>query len=236
MDFSQYKFRCSALHVLAMEPKDKAAKEAGELSATAKQHLCEVYAEAVYDYERKESNKYFEKGTRVEEQSITLLSSSIGEPLFKNTERLTNDWITGEWDICTDIVYDVKSSWDLISHLKKRMEQTPQAYVWQIQGYLMLLRDMKGLDLPGGKLAHCLVDTPDEIIESEVRRMKYSYPSLSEQEEEEYRRTFKFDYVPLKHRVFTRAIFKSESNIAAIPSMVEKGRKFLQDLHNMQNL
>lgn len=236
MDFSNYKFRCHALHVLAMEPKDKAAKEAGELSPTAKQYLCEVYAESLFGYKRHDSNKYFEKGIKVEEASISLLSDYLGEPLFKNTERLNNDWITGEWDICTDIVYDVKSSWDLISHLKKRMEQTPQSYYWQIQGYIMLLRDLKGIDMPGGKLAHCLVDTPDEIIESEVRKMRYAYPDLSEEQEQEYRRTFKFDYVPLKHRVFTRTIMKSESNIAAIPSMVEKGRKFLQDLHNMQNL
>lgn len=236
MDFSNYKFRCSALHVLAMEPKDKAAKDAGELSATAKQYLCELYAEAAYNYERIDSNKYFEKGTKVEEQSISLLSSRIGEPLFKNYERLTNDWITGEWDICTDIVYDIKSSWDLVSHFKKRMEQTPQAYHWQIQGYIMLLNELKELNLNGGRIAHCLVDTPDEIIESEVRRMRYAYPDLTDEQETEYRRTFKFDYVPINHRVFTRVIMRSDSNIAAIPSMVEKGRKFLTDLHNMQNL
>lgn len=230
MDFSNYAFRCSSLHLLAAEPKDKAAKEAGELSATAKTELVKEYLYAVYGIDDEESNKYFEKGNLTEEDGITMLSRRLGFPVFKNKERRNNGWITGELDVVTDIVYDNKSSWDAQSHFKKMMEQTPKRYYWQMQGYMWLW------EKEGAKLCHTLINTPAHMVDAEVRRARFNNPELTEEQEQDIRDRHNFDHIPMGHRVWFRPIMRAQSQIEAIPAMVEKGRKFLQDLHNMQNL
>lgn len=230
MDFSNYKFRCSMLHVLASEPQDKAAKAAGELSAVAKTELTKEYLYAVYGIDEEESNKYFEKGNLTEEEGITMLSRRLGYPVFKNKERKTNEWITGELDVVDDIVYDNKSSWDAVSHFKKMMEQTPKKYYWQMQGYMWLW----GKD--GSKLCHTLINTPMHLVKGEIRKARYNNPELTKEQEQKIRAMHNFDHIPMGHRVWFRAIMRSQSQIDAIPGMVEKGRKFLTELHNMQNL
>lgn len=218
------------LYVLASEPQDKAAKLAGELSATAKVELTKEYLYAVYGIDSENSNKFFEKGNLAEEEGITMLSKRLGEPLFKNKERRSNEWITGELDVITDIVYDNKASWDAVSHFKKMMEQTPKSYYWQMQGYMWLW------DKQGAKLCHTLINTPEHIVEGEIRKARYANPELTEEQEHKIREWHIFDKIPMPQRVWFRPIMRSDSNIAAIPGMVERGRKFLTDLHKMQNL
>ena len=43
MNWNEILIRCSSIGYLMTEPKEKAAKEAGELSKTAKTHLKNVY-------------------------------------------------------------------------------------------------------------------------------------------------------------------------------------------------
>jgi len=53
MDFSEVKIHCSSLGHLFVEPKTKAAKDAGELSETAKSHLLKVYGKLYWRRERR---------------------------------------------------------------------------------------------------------------------------------------------------------------------------------------
>src|SRR5687768_9189256 len=119
MDFSNTLIRCSSLGKLMTEPKSAADKKAGNLGATAKKHLIEVYVNKVYGRQKDISTKYMEKGLAVEEDSITLYSRITKRMFKKNKERLRNAYIEGEPDIFlgpsiqkAELVVDTKSSWD----------------------------------------------------------------------------------------------------------------------------
>ena len=68
------------------DPKEKAAKEAGELSKTAKTELKKIYIKEKYGREKDITTKQMQKGIEVEEESITLLSRVQKKMLYKNEE------------------------------------------------------------------------------------------------------------------------------------------------------
>lgn len=67
-------FHASSSGNLMVEPREKAAKERGDLSETTKKFLIEVFVENKYGREKEISNKYIEKGLKVEQDAITLYS------------------------------------------------------------------------------------------------------------------------------------------------------------------
>ena len=91
------KFRASSLSEIMTDPKSKDEI----LSVGAKTAITKIAKEIIYGYDEQFSSKYTEKGIRVEDQSIDLLGSVLLKSFVKNTERKTNDWITGEADIVT---------------------------------------------------------------------------------------------------------------------------------------
>ena len=99
MNWNEILIRCSSIGNIMTEPKEKAAKDAGELSKTAKTHLKNVYIQEKYGREKDIVTKQMQKGIEVEEESITLLSRFQKKMLVKNEERLNNDYITGLPDI-----------------------------------------------------------------------------------------------------------------------------------------
>src|ERR1700737_549012 len=102
------KIRASALGEIMTD-----AKEKGEpLSKGAKTALEMMAKEFVYGFNEVISGKFMEKGIIVEDQSIALYNSVFFTDYKKNTERKTNEWITGECDIFTGSkIIDIKSAW-----------------------------------------------------------------------------------------------------------------------------
>jgi hypothetical protein len=76
----------------------------------------------------------------------------------KNTERKTNDWLTGEADIVADKIIDIKSSWSLTTFPCLASEGENKTYEWQLRAYMMLW------DLDSAQIAYCLVNTPDHLV------------------------------------------------------------------------
>ena len=64
-NFETILIHCSSLSKLMTPPKDKAEKLLGNLSATAKGHLIEVYAEQLFDFKKELDNKYIRKGNEM---------------------------------------------------------------------------------------------------------------------------------------------------------------------------
>ncbi len=143
MNWSDTLIRCSSIGNLMTEPKDKAAKDAGELSKTAKTHLKNVYIQEKYGREKDIVTRQMQKGIEVEEDSITLLSRVQKKMLYKNEERLYNDYITGLPDIFegksiheSDSITDIKSSYDLFTFMSNIGEPLDSSYYYQLQGYM----------------------------------------------------------------------------------------------------
>lgn len=138
------------------------------LSAGAKTFIENLAAQEVYGYDKTISGKPIEKGLTVEDESIELLNGVLFTNFTKNTERKTNDWLTGECDIEDDRrIIDIKSSWSLDTFPKLVKQGMDTGYEWQGRGYMMLW------DKPEFVIAYCLVDTPVELIGYEDETLHY---------------------------------------------------------------
>ena len=156
------KFRCSSLADIMTEPKSKT----DVLSVGAKTAIIQMAREFVYGYDSVVSTKYMTKGIECEDQSISLLNSVLFSDYKKNTERKTNDWITGEADlVCEDCIRDIKTSWSLDTFpvLEEMCEN--KTYWWQMQAYMWLW------EKPNAEICYCLIDTPEELIGYENRAL-----------------------------------------------------------------
>lgn len=138
------------------------------LSAGAKTHIENIAKQKVYGYDEFVTTKYMDKGIAVEEQSIELYNSVFFTSHVKNTERKTNDWITGEADIATPSkIIDIKSSWSLATFPVTASQGKDSAYEWQLRAYMWLW----GVD--HAEVAYCLVSTPEELLKWEDEKLHY---------------------------------------------------------------
>lgn len=234
MDFSKTLIHGSSLYKLAVQPQSKEAKERGELSATAKTHLIEIYVQEKYGRTKDINALAMKKGTAVEKDAITLLSRHDKEMYRKNTEILSNEYIIGTPDVrysCTigenkiKSIKDTKCSWDLFTFKEELIAPIDKSYYWQLQGYMSLDHADEG------EIAHCLIDTPDFLIEDYIRVQMYKLPeSMRDFITETSTRQMKFADVPLHERVIRKQVYRCQEDIDKIPDMVTKAREFLQQL------
>jgi hypothetical protein len=156
------KVRASSLSDLMTDPKGKDET----LSVGAKTYITKQAKQFVYGYDEVFSSKYTEKGLLVEDRSIELLNSVFFTDHKKNTERKTNEWITGEADIVTpEAIIDIKSSWSLATFPVLATEGADKGYEWQLRAYMMLW------DLDLAQIAYCLVNTPEHLVGFEDKRL-----------------------------------------------------------------
>ena len=201
------KFRASALSEIMTDAKEK--NEA--LSKGAKTALEKMAKEFVYGYNELISGKYMDKGIIVEDESIALYNSVFFTDYRKNTERKTNNWVTGECDIFTGSkIIDIKSSWSIATFPATQESAAKQAkeagYDWQGRAYMMLW------DVDCFEVAFCMVNTPDELI-------KYEQPELHY-----------VDHIPESLRVTTVTFERDRELEEKIKFKVEAARKYLNDL------
>lgn len=158
------KFRASALSDIMTDAKEKDEP----LSKGAKTVLEKMAKEYVYSFHEVISGKYMDKGIIVEDESIALYNSVFFTDYKKNTERRTNEWITGECDIFTGSkIIDIKSSWSLATFPATSAAGIDKGYEWQLRAYLMLW------NVDEAEIAYCMVSTPDELIKYEQEELHY---------------------------------------------------------------
>lgn len=166
-------FRCSGLGKLMTSPRSK-----GEvLSETAKTFIEDVFREKEYGIYKNISSRYTDKGIQMEDEAIQLAGNVLGWDLNvnKNEERLKNEWITGIPDINTEtLLADIKCSWSGSTFPFFDTELPNKDYFWQLQGYMMLTGHLQA------ELVYCLMNTPQQIVEDEVRRMHWKLNLLEE--------------------------------------------------------
>jgi hypothetical protein len=194
MDFSNYKFHCSGIKYLFVKSRSKD----DPLSETTKAYLREIWIEEAYARKKEIITKYMEKGTIVESDGLDLVKAATGVTYFKNKKTLENDWIIGTPDINTkDALIDIKSSWDIWTFAAVDEKRARSDYYYQLLGYMWLT------DKTSSDLIYVLVNTPDEIIQSELYKLSFRNPDISNKEDvyQTYLKNYKFDDIPAVNRV-----------------------------------
>lgn len=222
------KIRSSSTGYIMTEPRSKSEV----LSETTKKHLIDVFVSLKYGRNNDIENKYTTKGTMVEEDSLTLYSRYKKMPFFKNKNLFENEFQKGTPDIVNGkTIIDIKSSWDIFTFHKTKMSLN-KMYYWQLQSYMSLT----GCD--NAILAYCLVDTPDPIIETELRRLSYSIkdPDLLNAASEEIVKLSKYDDVPINEKVIEVNIKRDNEAIKLIGNKVLECRTWINEnlLNNNQ--
>jgi hypothetical protein len=218
------KIRSSAIGKIMTNPKTK-----GEtLSQTTKTYLQELAVQEVYNIRKEFSSRYTDKGNEVEELSIALCNDVLGLGfIYKNEEHFSNDWITGTPDVNTnEILLDVKSSWDATTFPFFDTELKNKDYFYQLQGYLWLTNKTEAL------LCYCLIDTPLQIVEDEIRREHWKASLIEESLD---LRAFvqakhTFGHIPKEKRIKTFRIAKDDEVIEAIKTRIEECREYYNNL------
>lgn len=218
------KIRCSAIGKIMTSPKSK-----GEaLSQTTKTYLQELAISEVYGIRKEFSSRYTDKGNEVEELSISLCNDVLETGfLYKNEEHFTNDWITGTPDVNTnEILLDVKSSWDATTFPFFDTELKNKDYFYQLHGYMWLTGKTESL------LCYCLIDTPLQIVEDEIRREHWKQSLIEESLD---LRAFvqgkhTFEHIPKEKRLKTFKITKDDEIIEAIKTRITECRKYYNEL------
>ena len=200
-------------------------RKAGEmLSEMAKAYVQELVLEEKYGIKKEFSSRYTDKGNAVEEAGIALVNDVLNYKfIYKNYEFYENEWIKGTPDVNTDeILLDVKCSWDATTFPFFDPEVPNKDYFYQLQGYLFLTGKQESI------LAYCLINTPFEMVEDEVRRAHWKFHLIDENEElrKEVESKHIFDHIPENKRVKYWFIRRDEAVIEKIKERVELCREY----------
>jgi hypothetical protein len=216
--------RCSSLGKLMTEPRSKSEV----LSQTAKSYIEDLFNELEFGYRKEFSSRYTDKGLEMEDEAIQFASEQFDwEFVVKNTERFTNNYITGEPDINTDsLLADIKCSWSLDTYPMFEAEMKNKDYYWQLQGYMWLTGKTES------ELVYCLMNTPLQIVEDEVRRAHWKAGLIDEDIDlrHEVQTKHNYDNIPSKLRVKRYIVERDEKAIEKIIEKVEIAREYYKML------
>ena len=219
--------RCSSLGKLMIEPRSKSEV----LSQTAKSYIEDLFNELEFGYRKEFSSRYTDKGLEMEDEAIQFASEQFDwEFVVKNTERFTNDYITGEPDINTDsLLADIKCSWSLDTYPMFEADLKNKDYYWQLQGYMWLTGKTES------ELVYCLMNTPLQIVEDEVRRAHWKAGLIDEDIDlrHEVQTKHNYDNIPSKLRVKRYIVERDEKAIEKIIEKVEIAREYYKMLKGL---
>ena len=221
------KVRSSQIGKIMTSPKTK-----GELlSKTAKTYIHELILREKYGINKEFSSRYTDKGNQVEDIAIAMANEVLDVGfIYKNDENFQNDWITGTPDVITDeVLLDVKCSWDATTFPFFETEIPTKDYFYQLQGYMWLTGKTESL------LIYCLVDTPLEIVEDEIRRAHWKFHKLDEDLDlrQEIESKHIFGNIPLNKRIKIFEVKRDEKVIEQIKEKIEVARVYYDALYQM---
>jgi hypothetical protein len=218
------KIRCSAIGRIMTSSKTK-----GELlSKTTKSYIQELALENKYGVVKEFSSKYTDKGNEVEDESIALTMDVLNLGfIYKNEDHFSNEWIKGTPDVSTDeILLDVKSSWDATTFPFFATDIPNKDYYYQLQGYMWLTDKQTSL------LCYCLINTPLQIVEDEVRREHWKQYAIDERKEirDFVEAKHNFNHIPKEKKVKVFEIERDEDTINEIKEKVKLCREYYNQI------
>jgi hypothetical protein len=198
--------RCSSLGKIMTEPKSKSE---GILSIGAKTYIRSLAAQDIFNVEFEVSSKAMEKGIETESDGIGLLNRVRGLNLVKNTERRTNQHITGECDLFDarrSRGHDIKSSWSLATFPISVADCEDKLYEWQMDGYMWLW------DAGEWEVNYVMVDTPERLIGFEPLQLHL------------------VGHIPERMRLTTWTVRRDQSRIDRITEKVEAAGAYYREV------
>jgi uncharacterized protein YfiM (DUF2279 family) len=219
--------RCSAIGKLMTAPRNKSEL----LSETAKTYIQDYFKEKELGIAKEFWSRYTDKGLQMEDEAIEFAGQVLGwDFVVKNTERYNNEWLTGEPDVITkDLLADIKCSWDANTFPMFDTDLKNKDYVWQLQGYMFLT----GMDK--AELVYCLMNTPHQIVEDEVRRAHWKAGLIDEDLDlrEAVQSQHNFNHLPNELRIKRFIVEKDEKAIEQIKEKVEIARDYYETLKSI---
>ena len=218
------KIRCSSLGKILTSPKSK-----GEvLSQTAKTYLKELAIEEKFGIRKEFSSRYTDKGNIQEDTAIEMASKVLSLPFaLKNTEYFENEFIKGTPDlILEDEIIDIKCSWDGTTFPWFEDELPNKDYFWQLVGYMWLTGRSKA------RVVYCLVDTPEDIVQDEIRRTSWKKFEIdvTEETENEVRAKHKFSHISENKRVRAYLVELTDEDIDKVKEKLSHAREYYNEL------
>jgi hypothetical protein len=218
------KIRASQLGKIMTSPRSK-----GEvLSQTAKTYIQELALEDKYGIRKDINSRYMDKGNLVEDEAIQLASSVLElEFVVKNDLYFENDFVKGTPDVLgSNFILDVKASWTGATFPWFEDECPNKDYYFQMMVYMWLCDRAKAL------LCYCLINTPEDIVLDEIRRVAWAKKELepSENTENDVRAQHEFDHIPTDKRVKAYLIERDEQVIEQIKEKIEHAREYYNEI------
>ena len=208
------------------------------LGDTCISYLKEVYIWEKYGKEPvggSERSKYTMKGKLVEEESIMMLSRIDSQTYTKNDKRYKSSFLTGEPDIVVTSndtitkIIDIKSSYDFATLLSNIGSPLNSLYKYQVNGYMALTGALEA------EVCYCLVNMPQEMINSEKKRIFYALNAATE-ENPEYKRqidklenNMTFDEIPISERVVRFPVQYDYTLMEKVYKRIEQCRAWLKE-------
>jgi hypothetical protein len=198
------------------------------LSQTAKTYVEELAKEHLFGIKKVFKSRYTDKGNEVEEQAIELTEDVLGfEFLTKNEDYYQNDYIKGTPDIITtSLVIDVKSSWSGDTFPFFETELPNKDYYYQVMGYMWLTGKKNAL------ISYCLINTPEEIVNDEIRRTAWGKYEIEPSEEtiRDVVALHSFDHIPKDRRVKAFHVEYNEGVVNEMKTRIEHCRTYFNEL------
>ena len=218
------KIRCSQLGKIMTAPRSKSEV----LSQTAKTYIEELAKEHLFGIKKVFKSRYTDKGNEVEEKAIELTEEVLGfEFLTKNEDYFENDYIKGTPDIIThSLVIDVKSSWSGDTFPFFETELPNKDYYYQVMGYMWLTGKKNAL------ISYCLINTPEEIVNDEIRRTAWGKYEIEPSEEtiRDVVALHSFDHIPKDRRVKAFHVEYNEGVVNEMKTRIEHCRTYFNEL------
>jgi len=235
MNFDNFKFHPSQIGRLMSESRTKE-----QWSETAKSYLLECYINHKYGRYKDISNKYMEKGTLAEEDSIDLYSIVKKQYFEKNKEKIENDYFIGTPDLYlgesvlkANLIIDIKSSWSIFTFYETMLKPLNKDYKYQLNAYM---------DLTGAKearLVYCLVNTPIHLVEDEKKKTMWKMGIIDPDTDEAYLEACRrielnayYDDIPEEDRYVDFIIERNDTDIERMHNRIIEARNFLNQLNN----
>jgi hypothetical protein len=223
----EFKIRCSAIGKIMANSRTK-----GQLSKTCQGYLEDYAIEKMYGYSKDVWSKAIDKGIAVEDASIELAEEVLKMgAMSKNEEFFDNEYLTGTPDVLNeDFVLDVKSSYDATTFPFFKKDIPNKDYYYQLQGYMELTGRRKAY------LVYCLVDTPSDIVEDEVRRVHYKLKEIDDNPivRNAVEMQHNFQRVPKEQRIKCFEIDYDPEAIEKIYNRVKECREYYETLIHEQ--
>jgi hypothetical protein len=217
-----FKIRCSAIGQIMTDPRSKSDL----LSKTTITYLETWAKEQIYGRQKEIKTKYMDKGNLMEDEAIEFVSERLKlGMLFKNEQQFEDEHLTGTPDIILpDTIIDIKCSWDCFTFPLFDQDLPEKDYYWQMQGYMALTGKQQS------KVIYCLMDTPDEIIEREMRSYFWGQDEIDESDEIKFIANHKYSTINPKYRIKEFNVYRNNEDIQRIYNKVNECKTFIETL------